>query len=185
MPLQNFCASDCPDGCSDVLPTLSLTCKVTTTDVIDKVFFSHDPFEDVTDEAEWASRLSNSSNSATAVRFRVVQATRPTPSPNTVKDEFGNTFIKDQNIEVVWEDSDNSDANYVWHNKMACTPTLRFWYKSGGKVYGGNAGIEGKFISPFGISDNNDKPSTGRSCKFSYTIQGPCSEERVSAPVGV
>lgn len=183
---QNFSPVSCPSGCATSMPTFTKpACRKVSVLPIEMVYFSDLPFEDITDEDEWASRLSNTSNTSGKIRFIEVVASRPKSNPNTVKDEFGNIYVKDQSPEISWVDSDNSDAKFNLYNLLNCYPACYFWYKCDGKVYGGDNGIYGKFNGQFGISASNDSPSNSWDCKFNYFIQGSGYEPRVDAPAGV
>lgn len=121
---------------------------------------------------EFAGRLSNSTTTSPAIRFRKVNAELPFASPNTVKDEDGILYLKDAGREVTWKDSNMADGNYNWHETAQCIGEARWWFTIGPHIYGGKNGIVGSFFSVFGNTDNNDAPASQFDCKVSFTERG-------------
>lgn len=142
----------CPNDCESVLPPVKYKdCdpEIVLSE-IQTIFLGTKntaPFEDVEDPTEWAERLSETAVLANTIRPLTVIADKPAGTPVVIElsNDRRKTISNDFVLNV--ESDDVSDENYNFMRVSQCGGQYRMWYKTkGGKIYGGNEGIEDAFL---------------------------------------
>lgn len=102
------------------------------------------PLVNWTDPAEWASRISDDSTDADAIRAIPVLGTLEVEEGDQVPVP-GNKFVYGKKtLTITGQVYDNNNVNYEWVRSMGCNKQYAVWFRSedGQHLYGGNAGIE-------------------------------------------
>lgn len=177
----------CPSGCESALPVVKFDkCNpIVLLSEIQTIYVAKNTasaFLDVEDPTEWAERLSMTAVDADAIRPLTVIADKPAGTP--VIKELSNGRKKtvgiDQTLNV--EIDDVSDENYEFMRVSQCGGDYKMWYKTkGGKMYGGNEGIEEAFLQLQEVLGRGKDEIE----KFIGTItwSAPFSPERSQSPV--
>lgn len=138
----------CPTDCSAVLPifTFSECNPVLLQAQISDVYLANDGEDyqlvDWTSEAEWASRISNTSTDPDAIRQLTVIASLAAPTRTEKKISHRRTVFSPAEYTITGAIDDNSDTNYDAARATGCNRQYRMWYATlGGKLYGGPLGI--------------------------------------------
>lgn len=135
----------CPTDCSAKVPVVSFSpCAPSLKEgQITKIYVGNDgyPLVNWTDPAEWATRISNSSTSNTAIRELTVLGDKPLAAKTENKISGGRTVFSAKDFTVNVRMDDNNDDNYEFARATECNGQFRVWYESGGKLYGGNEGV--------------------------------------------
>ncbi len=131
--------------CSDPLPAVSFTdCPDVKRSEIVRVFLGKPgfAFNDWSDPAEWAARLSDTWQANTAIRELKVIGDKPLPETTKIT-------ISDRRIVVVnkahtlnFEIDEVNDTNYAMVNDFECNGSVNLWFMTiDNYIYGGNDGI--------------------------------------------
>lgn len=136
----------CANNCESELPVVEFSqCAPELLQAqVSVVYLANDgyPLTDWTNPAEWASRISNDSTNANAIREMTVIASIADPTVTEKKISGGRTVYSPQEFTITGRIDDNSDTNYDFARATGCNRQYRMWYGTlGGKLYGGNAGI--------------------------------------------
>lgn len=136
----------CADDCTSELPQASFNeCNPTLLQAqVSDIYIANDgyPLIDWTNAAEWATRISNTSTDADAIRALTVIASIADPTVTEKKISHGRTIFSPQEFVITGNIDDNSDTNYDFMRATGCNRSYRIWYATlGGKLYGGNTGI--------------------------------------------
>ena len=136
----------CPTDCSSVLPLVEFSeCAPQLLGAqVGDIYLANDgyPLTDWTDPSEWASRVSNSSTNANAIRVLTVIGSIADPAVTEKKISHGRTVYSPQEYTIAGRVDDNSDLNYDFARATGCNRQYRMWYATmGGKLYGDNLGI--------------------------------------------
>lgn len=110
---------------------------------VSDIYLANDgyPLTNWEDAGEWASRESNSSGNANAIRHLTVIASIADPTVTEKKISHGRTVFSPQEFVITGNIDDNSDTNYDFMRATGCNRQYRTWYATlGGKLYGGNTG---------------------------------------------
>lgn len=102
------------------------------------------PLANWNDAAEWAGRINNSSAAADAIRHLTVIGSKPIPEATEKKISHDRIIKGAKNHTLNLKVDETNDVNYEnLVREMECGGSRIIWYKTGGgKLYGGNAGIE-------------------------------------------
>lgn len=136
----------CANNCESELPVVEFSqCAPELLQAqVSVVYLANDgyPLTDWTNPAEWASRISNDSTNANAIREMTVIASIADPTVTEKKISGGRTVYSPQEFTITGRIDDNSDTNYDFARATGCNRQYRMWYGTlGGKLYGGNTGI--------------------------------------------
>lgn len=103
-------------------------------------------FADWTAPGEWATRISLTATGADNIRPLTVIGDKPVPE-TTEKTISGNRIVPTDKKHTINFDIDESNAtNHDFVRGGKCVKQVKFWYETiGGKLFGGNAGIDGTF----------------------------------------
>lgn len=101
------------------------------------------PFTNWANEAEWLTRMSESSVTGDDY-IRVLTVIADKPAAAAVTKDISNgrkvNLGKDHTVNVTIDDT--SDVNYEFMRSLECGGKFRIWYETmGGNMYGGNGGI--------------------------------------------
>lgn len=136
----------CATDCSTELPVVEFSecAPVLLVGQIRDIYLANDGYEltDWTDPAEWASRISNDSTNANAIRQLTFIGSIADPTVTEKKISHGRTVYSQQEFTISGRIDDNSDLNYDFMRASGCNRQYRMWYSTmGDKLYGGNEGI--------------------------------------------
>lgn len=136
----------CATDCSTELPIAEFSecAPVLLQAQVSDVYLANDgyPLVNWADPAEWATRISNSSTDANAIRHLTVIASIADPTVTEKKISHARTVYSPQEFTITGRIDDNSDTNYDFMRATGCNRQYRMWYGTrGSKLYGGNNGI--------------------------------------------
>lgn len=138
---------NCPTDCTFPLPPFEFSeCNPAVLEgQVTDIFLANigNPLVNWTDVMEWASRVSNTDNTATAIRHLTVIGDVPAPelSQKTISHKRKITITKKRKLNIKIDD--NTEANYQAMRYIECGGSYLMWYlTNGGKLYGGNEGIQ-------------------------------------------
>jgi hypothetical protein len=140
---------DCPTSCSDILPVAKYDyCDPEVKfGEIRKIFFATidaDPFVDWENMAEWYMRVDNDDDTdINAIRELTVSADKPQGEYDDIMLSNNRRVRTSGTHTINISIDDNSDANYDLARWAGCNTTIKFWYVTKTKMYGGNDGITG------------------------------------------
>ena len=177
----------CPTNCAKTLPIVKFDkcAPAISLSEIEKIYISKPtatPFTDWKLASEWVERISESDLvDDDAIRPLTVIADKPAPA-NVIKELSNGRKIpvrKDHTINVTIDDV--SDENYELARVLECGGQIRFWYEtSGGKLYGGNEGIEGTIVLDGVLNRGRDEIET---LTGSIVWSSKFSPERITSPI--
>ena len=142
----------CPNDCETLLPPVKYDdCNPEIVlSEIQTIFLgtkNTEPFTDVEDPTEWATRLSQTAVLAGTIRPLTVIADKPAGTPVVIELSNDRKKVVSNDFVLNVESDDVSDENYNFMRVSQCGGQYRMWYKTkGGKMYGGNEGIEDAFL---------------------------------------
>lgn len=137
----------CPTGCDSNVPAVDFDyCnKIILFGEIKKIYVASNDaadFTDVTDAAEWASRLSENGTGADDIRELYVSGDLPEPERESVEVDQYQKVWTPATFTVNFDVFDLTDTNYEFMRTMYCNTAVKIWYATETHIYGGNAGIE-------------------------------------------
>lgn len=141
----------CPTTCDQPLPETewSLCNPEVNFGEIDAIMVTNigNPLTDETSAAEWATRKALIvSNPARIDEFHVT-AEKPAAESAEIKIARDVTVVGQKTHVINGDIQQTSNLNYNAMRQYECAKKILFWYRTaGGKLYGGNVGIEGSFI---------------------------------------
>ncbi len=110
-------------------------------------------FSDWTQAAEWTDRISNTSIDPDAIRPLTVVADKPVPETGTKTISGGRIVTTDKKHTINFEIDESNATNHEFARSGKCMKQVKFWYETiGGKLFGGNAGIEATFAVDMSLS---------------------------------
>ena len=139
----------CPTGCSGANDSLAFLFSECAPEInaaeIRHIYIGqpNQPFTDWNSPTEWAARLLATNTGATKLQRLTVLADKPKPS-GSVKDISGGRKVvlnRDHVLNATVDET--NETNHNAFRKMECGGArYSIWYEtSGGKLFGGNAGI--------------------------------------------
>lgn len=142
----------CPDGCAAELPVVEF--DLCNPDVhfgqVSSVFITNIgyPFTDITDPAEWATRLGLLSSNPAKVIELIGIGDKPAAEANIIEISKGRKVSGNKNHTVNFKIDEVSDLNYEMMRTFECNKSVLAWYKTyEGKLYGGNNGVHAAGVS--------------------------------------
>lgn len=101
-------------------------------------------FDDWTDPAEWAARLSQTSTDADAIREFTVIGDKPKPESTKRKISGGRTVVTGKNHTLNFDIDESNATNHDAVRGHKCIDQVKIWYQTkSGHLFGGNTGITG------------------------------------------
>lgn len=149
----------CPTNCVFVLPvnTFDFCRSDIHTGEIEILYMAApdaECFTDVSNLAEWTTRLSATSLDPDAIRrFRVI-GNMPAGTSSPVPISLGQTYYpeKERTMSIMLED--NSQENYDFMRYLECQFTVKIWAQTaGGDLFGGDCGIDVNIEPAYTIED--------------------------------
>ena len=136
----------CPTGCDSNVPSVDFDyCapEVYLGEIKRIYVASNDAaaFTDVTDAAEWATRLSETGTGADDIRELYVSADLPAPTRDVIEIDQGREIYPPAAFTLNVDIHDLSDLNYEFMRTTACNTAVKIWYATEDHIYGGNDGI--------------------------------------------
>lgn len=140
---------DCPANCTDTsTPEVEFSdcAPVINAAQITDVFVTNpgNPLANWNDPAEWAARVSNTDPAASAIRRWTVIGSKPIPEATEKKISHDRIIKGAKNHSLNLKVDETNDTNYenIVRNSECGGQKVMWFLTSGGKLYGGNAGIE-------------------------------------------
>jgi len=157
--IQRSPVPTCPTDCDSVLPDVEFDeCNPETNDgQIYKLYITNlgNPFVDVTNLAEWNSRLAQTGGAADSIRTLHVIGSKPVPTSEEKEISLGRKINSKKTHIVNFSIDETNQTNHDMLRQMECGANFLFWYEtSGGLLFGGNDGIEGSFILDMEIPES-------------------------------
>lgn len=141
---------NCPAGCNATPPKPYFNfCDPDINEgQIDRIYFANPdyPLTDWTDQAEWLTRISNTSNNANAIRYIEVIGSKAAAESNDVAISLKRTITLNKTHTIEFRIDETNHLNYEFLRTIECNNSYVFWYRSGKYLYGGNDGISAKQI---------------------------------------
>ncbi len=175
----------CPVDCSAILPVVSFSecAPVLLQAQVSDIYLANDgyPLTDWTNPEEWASRISNTSTNANAIRQLTVIGSLAAPTVTEKKISHRRLVYSPQEFTIAGAIDDNSDTNYDAARATGCNRQYRFWYGSlGAKLYGGLTGILSNLRMWEEIPESEDEYAT---IKFQFKWKAAFSPLRIDNPM--
>lgn len=142
----------CPNSCETALPEVKFSkCSpnIVLSEIV-RIFVgkqSTQPFNNWKDASEWTQRLSETANTANAIRPLTVIADKPAGSPVVKEISNGRKYNLRKDFTVNIEIDDVSPENYEFMRVTQCGGEYKLWFETaGGRIYGGNEGIDASLV---------------------------------------
>ena len=142
----------CPNSCETALPEVKFSkCSpnIVLSEIV-RIFVgkqSTQPFNNWKDASEWTQRLSETANTANAIRPLTVIADKPAGSPVVKEISNGRKYNLRKDFTVNIEIDDVSEENYEFMRVTQCGGEYKLWFETaGGRIYGGNEGIDASLV---------------------------------------
>ena len=142
----------CPNSCETALPEVKFSkCSpnIVLSEIV-RIFIgkqSTQPFNNWKDASEWTQRLSETANTANAIRPLTVIADKPAGSPVVKEISNGRKYNLRKDFTVNIEIDDVSPENYEFMRVTQCGGEYKLWFETaGGRIYGGNEGIDASLV---------------------------------------
>lgn len=136
------CAQNCE---SELLPVEFSQCAPELLQAqVSVIYIANDgyPLTNWADPSEWATRISQDSTNANAIREITIIGSLADPTVTEKKISGLRTVYSPQEFQITGRIDDNSDTNYDFSRATGCNRQYRVWYGTlGGKLYGGNTGV--------------------------------------------
>ena len=142
----------CPNSCETALPEVKFSkCSpnIVLSEIV-RIFVGKQgtqPFNNWKDASEWTQRLSETENTANAIRPLTVIADKPAGSPVVKEISNGRKYNLRKDFTVNIEIDDVSEENYEFMRVTQCGGEYKMWFETaGGRIYGGNKGIDASVV---------------------------------------
>lgn len=142
----------CPNSCETALPEVKFSkCSpnIVLSEIV-RIFVGKQttqPFKNWKDASEWTQRLSETANTANAIRPLTVIADKPAGSPVVKEISNGRKYNLRKDFTVNIEIDDVSPENYEFMRVTQCGGEYKLWFETaGGRIYGGNEGIDASLV---------------------------------------
>ena len=142
----------CPNSCETALPEVKFSkCSpnIVLSEIV-RIFVGKQttqPFNNWKDASEWTQRLSETANTANAIRPLTVIADKPAGSPVVKEISNGRKYNLRKEFTINIEIDDVSEENYEFMRVTQCGGEYKLWFETaGGRIYGGNEGIDASLV---------------------------------------
>lgn len=142
----------CPNSCETALPEVKFSkCSpnIVLSEIV-RIFVGKQttqPFNNWKNASEWTQRLSETANTANAIRPLTVIADKPAGSPVVKEISNGRKYNLRKDFTVNIEIDDVSPENYEFMRVTQCGGEYKLWFETaGGRIYGGNEGIDASLV---------------------------------------
>ena len=142
----------CQNSCETALPEVKFSkCSpnIVLSEIV-RIFVGKQttqPFNNWKDASEWTQRLSETANTANAIRPLTVIADKPAGSPVVKEISNGRKYNLRKDFTVNIEIDDVSPENYEFMRVTQCGGEYKLWFETaGGRIYGGNEGIDASLV---------------------------------------
>ena len=142
----------CPNSCETALPEVKFSkCSpnIVLSEIV-RIFVGKQttqPFNNWKDASEWTQRLSETANTANAIRPLTVIADKPAGSPVVKEISNGRKYNLRKDFTINIEIDDVSEENYEFMRVTQCGGEYKLWFETaGGRIYGGNEGIDASLV---------------------------------------
>lgn len=142
----------CPNSCETALPEVKFSkCSpnIVLSEIV-RIFVGKQTiqhFNNWKDASEWTQRLSETANTANAIRPLTVIADKPAGSPVVKEISNGRKYNLRKDFTVNIEIDDVSPENYEFMRVTQCGGEYKLWFETaGGRIYGGNEGIDASLV---------------------------------------
>jgi hypothetical protein len=142
----------CPTDCSSSVPDVEFNecAPEINAGEITKLYVGAadaDCFDEVTDLAEWTTRLDPATGD---LKELTVYGEMPEAEANEQKISGDRFIVSQKNHSLVLDVDETNDTNYEFHRKLECNLYFKIWWETaGGKLYGGNCGVNVTLRSNF------------------------------------
>ena len=185
MSANHYLDPTCPANCTTTLPSMSFTkCgpKVNAAQIrwlyITNIGQS---LQDVEDAAEWATRISNSSGTANAIRELLVIGSKPKPEYQKINIAGGLTVSGKKKHSVPFKIDQTNLTNLAMVRQFECGGSFLGWYETSSNIlFGGDHGIEGSIDADV-IIDEDSGQLIRIEGTFSFELQ--YSPEAIESPI--
>ena len=180
---NNWCPTNCPVDCDDTLVVVpDFGCEQPNNENITEVFYSNSAL--VTGLlTEWNERLSNTvtPSIATTIRSIKMEGDLPRVDPAFKTSKKGATVPLEVEKIITFTVEDDKDSVFAFFSTLQCGMTKRFWFRSGGHIYGGLDGIYGTLLAGYEINSESDLMAHNWQVRFSF--KSKCFPPRVAAVI--
>ena len=153
----------CPNSCETALPEVKFSkCSpnIVLSEIV-RIFVGKQttqPFNNWKDASEWTQRLSETANTANAIRPLTVIADKPAGSPVVKEISNGRKYSLRKDFTVNIEIDDVSPENYEFMRITQCCGEYKLWFETaGGRLYGGNEGIDASLVLDIVLGRGKDE----------------------------
>ena len=175
----------CPEGCIGTLAenTYNFCQQHIVTGEVDHVYLASGAAECFTDwtlPGEWAARISADSLDINAIRRYRGMGDFPEGAQDEVDISLCQKYYTEKTFVLNFEVEDVSDENYAAMRQMECNQVIKGWFSAGGKLFGGNCGVDVSVKANYKIE---------RGCKTLHKImmvfswENQFSPERTTNPI--
>jgi len=175
----------CPTGCDSTLAenTYDFCKQHIVTGEVDHVYLANGNAECFTNWAlpgEWAARISTDSLDPNAIRRYRGIGDLPLGAADEIDISLCQKYQTEQTFTLNFDVEDVSDENYNAMRTMQCGGILKGWFSGGGKLFGGNCGLDVSVKAGYQIE---------RGCKTLHKImlvfswENQFSPERTTNPI--
>lgn len=177
----------CPETCEGTLPPVNFSnCAPTILESeIVRVFVARlnaAPFTDWKSATEWTERISQTDVAdQDAIRVLTVVGDKPAPTstPRDISNGRQVTPFKEHTVNITIDDV--TDENYEFMRQLECGAGVKAWYETaGGKMYGGNTGLEKSKLNLDDILPSGDEIET---LQGALTWRNKFHPERTDSPI--
>jgi len=174
----------CPTDCTSVLPSneYNYCTPAIATGEIERAYLASadaECFTDWTSITEWTARISETSTDPDTIRrFRVV-GELPEGTGDEVLISLGQKYFTEKTFVVNIETEDVSDTNYTFMRWLECQQTIKLWFEAGGKLFGGNCGLDVNVKPNYKIEKGR---KTLHKIMMVFTWDSKFSPERTDSP---
>lgn len=178
----------CPTDCEVALPVQKFDecAPEVNLSQIKKVYYAKgnaEPFEDVSDPLEWATRLSQTAVVANEDKIRTLIGigSKPKPSPSVKEISNGRKITTNRAHQVGFKVDETNQENHDAVRHIQCGGVYTIWYETmSGHLFGGNAGIKVSVDAGEVYGEGNDDTMI---YDYVFEWKNKLSEERIVSPL--
>ena len=180
--VNNWCSVNCPVDCDDTLVVVpDFGCEAPNNDQITEIFYSNQSLETGL-LTEWNTRLSNRSTAnANTIRSLKMLGDLPHVEPAFKTSRLGASIPIETDKVINYTIEDDKDSVFEFYKQLQCGLTKKFWFRSGGHIYGGLSGIYGTLVGHYGIDSASDLMA--HHWKVQLRFRSKCFPDRVVAVI--
>lgn len=178
MAANDWCGANCPIDCDDILLTIpDFGCESVNNDAITEIFYSNSALVSG-NLTEWNNRLSNSSTDAgQAIRsLKDITGSLPRVEPAFKTSQRGSALPLPVDRVLTFLIEDDKDPAFNYFKAFQCGVKKRFWFRSGGHIYGKLQGIEATMIATYEI--NPDSEQHAHNWQLQVRFRSTCFPDR-------